>query len=422
MTFPSRAEARAHADRRWAELGARLRTVTPQAIGRTALAVATIAVVLSVVRATWPALAPFLVGAVLAYAVLPVANRLDRYMPRVLAALVAEVVAVAVLAGAFLAVVPPLLRGFVDVALRLPTGDEIQATIASLEAQLGSLPEPIRGIVLAVSTEVVGRLAGALDALVSGAAGFITDQMLGILGTVSFLLGLLVIPAWILTLVSDEGRIKRQALSLVSPAIRPDVSALVRIVDRALSSFLRGQVMHSLAAGALVWLGLVIANAAGIETPAPVTAAAVLGVLQLIPELGFFLGFFPILLVLAIGGPVPALTVALVYVAAVRISDTAVGSRVRRGILDVHPGLLIPGIVVLSEFGPGWLLLAAPVIAVARDTVRYLAGRLGEPAAPAGVLPGDRRRKVPQAAAAPVPSVYRAAITASTATERSALP
>lgn len=77
--------------------------------------------------------------------------------------------------------------------------------------------------------------------------------------------------------------------------------------------------------------------------------------------------------------------------------------------LDVHPGLLIPAIVVLSEFGPIWLLAAAPVVAIIRDLARYLAGRLADPPSPAGVLPGDRRRGpvAPTAPAPVLPSVYR---------------
>lgn len=434
-TARAQAGAQARARRAWADLGARARTVTPQAVGRAVLAITALTLAGWVVTATWPAVLPFIVGAVLAYAVLPIANRLDTVMPRVLAALLAEVVALAVLVGAFAVIVPPVLRGLVQVALRLPTADEIRRQLTGLETQLGDLPEPMRSIVLDVTTEVVARLSAAIDGLVAGAATFITDQMLGILGTVSFVVGLLVIPVWILTVVADEGNIKRRAGRLIAPAIRPDVIAVVRIVDRALSSFLRGQVLLALTSGVLIWLGLQVASTAGIgEFPYAATGGALLGILQLIPELGFFLGFFPILLVLAIAGPGPALVVTIVYVGAVKIADAAVGGRVRRGILDVHPGLLIPGIVVLSEFGIGWLLFAAPAIAIARDVVRYLYGRLSEPAAPAGVLPGERRRSR-QATSAVVPSVYRtaaarpaataAATTATataTATTRSAVP
>jgi hypothetical protein len=107
------------------------------------------------------------------------------------------------------------------------------------------------------------------------------------------------------------------------------------------------------------------------------------------------------------------LTVVVIYIAASQIGNAVVETRVSRGILDVHPALLIPAIVVLTQFGGLWLFAAAPIIVILRDTVRYLAGRLDNPPAPANVLPGER---LPSTAAArtagqqaTTPSVYRPA-------------
>ena len=65
--------------------------------------------------------------------------------------------------------------------------------------------------------------------------------------------------------------------------------------------------------------------------PYAVTAAVLLGALQLIPELGFFLGFFPIALVLVIGGPVPAASAAVVYIVGDAGSRRASWRRASRG-------------------------------------------------------------------------------------------
>ena len=116
---------------------------------------------------------------------------------------------------------------------------------------------------------------------------------------------------------------------------------------------------------------------------------------------------------LAIGGPVPAATALVVYLAAYQIGNAVVETRVSRGILDVHPALLIPALVVLTQFGGLWLFAAAPIVVILRDTVRYIAGRLNNPPAPANVLPGERvptrRRREPRASGASTPSVYRTA-------------
>ena len=410
MTLSARPEARARARVRWADFRNRLESVTPEAIGRGLLALVVIGIALSLATASWPALAPFVVGAVLAYAVLPIANRLDRYMPRVLAAVLAELVAVGILVLAVVAVVPPLVNGVVQVAARLPTQAEVQASLANFEASLGQLQEPVRGIVLAVVTEAAANLRSALDGAVGGAGEFVASQILGVAGTLSFLLGLLVIPAWILTLVADDRSIRQRATGLIAPALRGDVVALGRIVDRAFGTFLRTRVLLALVVGVGIWIGLEVIEQLGIATfRFQVTAAVLLGGLQLIPELGYVLGFFPLLLVLGIAGPIPAAAVAIVYLVANRIGSDLVETRVSRGVLDVHPALLIPAIVVLSQFGLIWLFAAAPVVAILRDVTRYIAGRLGDPPAPANVLPGERPADSASAVQRRAPSVYQPA-------------
>ena len=82
--------------------------------------------------------------------------------------------------------------------------------------------------------------------------------------------------------------------------------------------------------------------------------------------------------------------------------------------LGVHPALLIPSIVILTQLDWIWLFIAAPVVSMAVNTVRYFHGRLSEPPRPAGVLPWDPvARTAPAnargqaAAGAHVPAVYR---------------
>ena len=266
---------------------------------------------------------------------------------------------------------------------------------------------------LTVATQVAANLQTAIDGGGNGLAGFVTAQILGFAGTLSFVLGLLVIPAWILTLVADDRTIRRRAAGVIAPGLRPDVLALARIADRAFATFLRVRVLLSIATGVLVWLGLEAAAAVGPSLGVgpfkyALAAATLLGILQLIPELGFFLGIVPILLVLIVQGPADALVVFGVYWGANKLASLLVEDRVTAGVLDVHPGLLIPGIVVLSQFGLLWMLVAAPLMAVGRDVVRYLVGRLAEPPQPAGLLPGERRtRRAGAPTAVPVPSAYR---------------
>ncbi len=253
MTLTASPEAREASLRSWRALGARLQTVSPRSLARGLLMLGAVAVPAWIAVISWPALLPFAAGVVLAYAVLPIANRLDRYMPRVLAALVAEGVALVVLFGAAVIVLPPLVTSMVDVVSRLPTQAEAKTALDQLESQFGGLPEPVRGISLAVMSEVVANLQATLQGVVDGLGTVVTNQILGILNTVSFVLGLFVIPVWILTVVADERRIKQRSGRLVTPALRADVAGLIRIADRAAATFIRVRVGLGVSTALIVW-------------------------------------------------------------------------------------------------------------------------------------------------------------------------
>jgi predicted PurR-regulated permease PerM len=417
MTLSASPTARVHARERWHVLADRLRTIRPEALAKGAIGVTLIGTAVWLAVASWPALAPFVIGAVLAYAVLPIANRLDAFMPRWLAALLAELLALGLLIGVVAVVVPPLIGGLGIVAAKLPPPDQIKASLASLQEQVGAIPEPMRTIAMAVLSQTATNLHGVLQGLVDQAAGTITNQILGIFGTLSNVLGLLVIPTWILTLVADERAIKQRGAGLFPEAIRADVAALFRIADRVASTFLRVRVLLAVVTGVLVYVGITIANQLGMgQGTYAVAAGVLLGSLQLIPELGYLLGFVTLLIPFAIAGPVEAGAFALIYIASVKAASTLLEGRLARGVLDVHPALLIPAIVVLSQFGLIWLFAAAPVVAIVRDLARYGNARLADPPGPAGVLPGEMARAgAAGAAVKPVPSAYKTAAPAATA-------
>ncbi|GIK56964.1 MAG: hypothetical protein HND44_12395 [Chloroflexi bacterium] len=65
----------------------RLRSLTPSQLTRIVMLTGLIILLGWLALSTWPALAPFAVGAVVAYALLPVANWLDSFLPRTVAIL-----------------------------------------------------------------------------------------------------------------------------------------------------------------------------------------------------------------------------------------------------------------------------------------------------------------------------------------------
>jgi predicted PurR-regulated permease PerM len=405
MSTPEQRLAIDRARASWAALGDRLRTVTPAALGRTVLTVLVIATIVAFSAATWPTLLPFVVGALLAYAVLPVVDALDRVMPRGLAAVTAMLGAVAVLVGALVIVIPPLTSSLLQLAGQLPAGSALQDAI---DEALAGLPQEARDVVVPIIISAAEAIRGGIDSTSGDLDGIVATVFRAALGVVGAVLGLLVLPAWLLTVLSDKHVARRTLDRRLAGWLRPDAWAVIRLADRSAGVYLRGFVVLAFAVGAATFVGLELSPRLGGPTfGSPLALATLAGLVQLVPELGAVLGLLPALLLLAVD-PERAVTYVAAYVVARLLVGRLIGSR-RGTHLHVHPGILIPGVVVLGQIGPLWLLLSAPILSFLADFVRYVHGRLSEPPRPAGVLPGESLPTPASASArpAPVPVVYR---------------
>jgi predicted PurR-regulated permease PerM len=84
-TIPSEQEPVTKPVGPWRNLLNRIKSVTPSLLARAILSVGVLASLAWLISSTWPAILPFLFGAVVAYIVLPLVNWLDKFLPRVLA-------------------------------------------------------------------------------------------------------------------------------------------------------------------------------------------------------------------------------------------------------------------------------------------------------------------------------------------------
>jgi predicted PurR-regulated permease PerM len=397
--------ARTRARVAWADLRARLATVTPATLGRAILVTVVVAASVAAIRGTWPALLPFVVGGLIAYTVLPVVDGLDRIMPRALAAAIALVAVVAVVVGVLAIVVPPLAVAVVDLASAVPSTDTIDRAVEDALSELPVSTREVAGpILVAIAVTVRDGLDGAsvrLDEI----APTIVSAALGVAGAA---LGLIVLPAWLLTALSSKRRAAAAVDVRLAGWLRPDFWAVVRMLDRAAGTYLRGFVVVAILVAVLTFIGLTVsARLGGPVFPGALALSVLAGSLQLIPEFGWALGLVPVAFLVFID-PERAAVYLAVYLGARWLSGTIVGGRLGEGRLGVHPLVLIPGIVGLSQLGVIWLLLSAPILAFASDLVRYVHGRLSEPPRPAGLLPGQPLPSRATAAMAPVvPAVYR---------------
>ena len=368
------------------------------------------------------ALLPFLIGGLIAYILLPLVNSLDRWMPRFVAVTIAMALLVGFLAFLFYILIPPLVRQTPNLLQLIPDRAEIQQSLDRLRLMIRSLPVPTQEAVLRILQSVSVTLREYLDQNLSGLAGAVVVFLLTIFNSISFILGFLVVPAWLLSVLKDQPSGVRALNRIIPASIEQDFWAAIQIIDRPLRAFVGGQFLLALVTGIAVYLSLTVLEMIGLSTiqykvPLAVWAA----VFALIPVLGPYLGALPAVLGGFYQSPQTGLAVIALYVALYYLINRLAGSRIENRVIQIHPAILLVAIVILSELGFLWVLVAAPVISILVNLFRYLYGRLSDPPVPAGVLPGQPVPEIqtnPETHSHRIPMVYQRSRIARRSTER----
>ncbi len=326
----------------------------------------------SFVRQVSGVLLTFLAAGVLAYALNPVVRFLERRrVPRVVAVVGLFLVLFVVTAGGVLTVVVPAISQ-VRAIISNPQAIAQQATALSDQAQ--SLP-------------IVGQYVTELDQdrvlqlLRSNApsAGQVIDVTTGVIGGVFGIFGtifnLLLMVLVSIYLLLERERITRALLRTIPGTIRDQSLELFHAVEKTLISYLRGQLLLCLIMGVIGWaiMFFTVGDYA-------LLIGAWVGITELIPVLGAFLGAIPavaIALLVQQGGFTTALIVAGLFLVAQQVEGNILVPRVQGSSTGVHPLWVLFGVLAgTALYGVVGAIFAVPIVAIVAATIRYLRGTL----------------------------------------------
>jgi predicted PurR-regulated permease PerM len=148
------------------------------------------------------------------------------------------------------------------------------------------------------------------------------------------------------------------------------------LVQRAVTDYVRGQLLFSLIMGASAAFALWIFGLAGIFPDGGRYAlffGGFYGLAELIPYVGPFIGGAPAVILALTNSPITALWVTLLFVALQQLEGHVVAPQVFGHSLRINPILIILSLLVGAElFGIAGALVALPVASVIRETVVYL--------------------------------------------------
>ena len=346
---------------------------TPEQRYRAILITALVTFCVSMLFAAWTALVPFFLGLLFAYLLLPVVSFFDQHAPRFLrrkgwsrplAVVIVYVIVIGAIVGIFFSIIPLVVKQFRDLA-EVGT-DYYLAHIEGLfsfdiDSLLDKIPESIRDAVDANLKTAGQTLAGALQKGIE-----VTFRTLS--QTVSFILGIIVIPFWLFYILNDQAKAVRGFYSLVPENAREDVHCIVKIVNVLLSAYIRGQLLLGLIVGVTATISLLL-----LQVDLAVLLGTFAGMFEFIPFLGPYIGAFPAILVALVDQPVKALWVALAFLIIQQVENVILVPRISGNAVRFHPAWVIVLVIVGSEVAGIWgLLLAVPVAAIIRDVFQYL--------------------------------------------------
>jgi predicted PurR-regulated permease PerM len=312
------------------------------------------------------ALTPLAAAFVIAYLIDPLIDRLERLgVRRRFGILLVLGLTGAVVLGVLLVAIPRLVRELTSLAERMPGYLERLVTVAvpELETRLGiELPGTLEELLSGLSGTELSVLGAARDLLI-GALSTAT-------GTVSILVGLLVIPILAYYLLVEFDQVMRRVAEWIPRPQRDYVIEKARTADHLISGFLRGQLLVAAILGVLYALGF---GAIGVDLAIGVGLLA--GVMALVPYLGnvVAVGLASTLCVLEFGFDWHLLAVLAWYVVVQNLEGFVLTPRIVGGSVGLHPGAVIVALLIGGDlFGFLGLLIAVPAAAVVKVFVDEL--------------------------------------------------
>ena len=322
-----------------------------------------------------PVLTPFLVGAVLAYALHPAVEWLAaRRVPRLLAVAGVEVTAIVALLALILLVVPIISKELPLIREQIPRlAERLNQGLSPWLAQMGvSVALDIESIKAFAFKYLNANLEDWLGTLLSSAriGGSILLAIIGIV---------VLVPVVLFYLLMDWPNLVARARSLVPPRLQPRIDDFIGECDAVLGQYLRGQLLVMLTLALYYSAALALA---GFDLALPVGVFT--GLAIFIPYLGFGIGLILALTAgaLQFSGAYGVIAVAVIYGIGqlgegLFLTPRLVGERI-----GMNPLMVIFALLAFGHlFGFVGVLIALPlsallVVAVRRARQWYLESRL----------------------------------------------
>lgn len=329
-------------------------------------------------------LAPFVYGGVVAYLLRPLCNTYESFFSEVLpkplkkaanavAVGLSLVTGILVVYTLIIMIAPQLYASILSLWHSLP--DKINQFLVWATATFGedeALLHYFNTSYQALYQELENWAQNTLVPYITNIVGEVGSSVLKVL---NFLYDLLIGLIVAVYLLGSRKKFARQSVLLVRSALKPQWAERlldeVAFVDRMFGGFIDGKILDSAIIGVLCYVGCLI-----FKFPNPLLISAIVGITNIIPFFGPFIGAIPSTFLILIEDPIKALWFVLFVVVLQQLDGNIIGP----AILGDRTGLSSFWVLfTIILFGGLWgivgMIIAVPLFAVVYNTVKRLVRR-----------------------------------------------
>lgn len=329
-------------------------------------------------------LSPFIYGGVVAYLLRPLCNHFETFFRELLpekAKRAAGGIAVGlslltgllVVYALIIMIAPQLIDSVRSIWVTLPGKinqliDWLTRTFGEDEVLLHYMESAYQTLYSELDKWARETLVPSISNLVSGVGMSVWKVLLFLK---NFLIGLIVA----VYLLASRKKFKRQSILVLRSVLKPKWAELVleeaAVVDRMFGGFIDGKLMDSAIIGVLCYLGCIT-----FRFPNALLISAIVGITNIIPFFGPFIGAVPSILLILIDSPGKAIWFAVFILALQQLDGNVIGPK----ILGDRTGLSSFWVLFsITLFGGLWglvgMVVCVPLFAVIYDIVKKLVRR-----------------------------------------------
>ena len=327
---------------------------------------------------------PFVYGGVLAYLLRPMCNwyeeqfvkgfprKLRRFAPGV-AVMLSMVSGALIIYALIIMIGPQLIRSITNIWNSLP--DRVNSFVAWAAATFGEdeqllnfFNESYETVYQAVDAWVKNTLMPRITDIVSG----VGHSVVAVLKTLlNILIGVIVA----VYLLSSRKKFKKQGVMLIRSVFKPRTANIIldelTFVDRVFGGFIDGKIVDSAIIGVLCYVGCLI-----FRFPNALLVSAIVGITNVIPFFGPFIGAIPATILILLENPIKGLWFIVFVFGLQQLDGNVIGPK----ILGDRTGLSSFWVLfAITLFGGMWglvgMIVGVPIVAVVYDLVRKLIRR-----------------------------------------------